>query len=135
MYSPRAPRASVSAPTTLSALGVLTVGAALFVSLRYTRPQDLTGALLFLGIFLTLGWLIAMVRRASRRNPLLRQGPGCAQESLAGALVCSQPEGHHGEHLDRRTGKHFQETLTGAVAGTTFYRDQNGRREMIHDAF
>lgn len=135
MYSPRAPRASVSVPTTISALGVLTVSAALFVSLRYTRPQDLVGALLFLGIFLALAWLIAMVRRASRRDSLLRQGSDCAQESPAGGLVCSQPEGHHGVHLDRRTGEHFQETLTGVVGGATFYRDQNGRREMFHDAF
>lgn len=135
MYSHRAPRVSLSAPTTLSALGVLTVGAALFVSLRSTRPQDLIGALLFLGIFLTLGWLIAMVRRASRRDPLLRQGSGCAQESSTRDLMCSLPDGHHGEHLDHRTNQRFQETFTGLVSGVTFYRDADGRREMIHDAF
>ncbi|STX33408.1 hypothetical protein [Kocuria rosea] len=91
------------------------------------RPQDLIGALLFLGSFLTLGWLIAMVRRVRRRAPVLGRGSGCAQENPAGAPVCSQSEGHHRVHHDRRTGEHFPQALTGAVGGATFYRDPNGR--------
>lgn len=135
MSSPHTPQARRAPATTVQALTVLTVCAVLFTALRYTRPHDLTGALLLLGVFLVLGSLIVLVRRASRRDPLVRPGPGCAQETPSQELCCSLPAGHHGAHIDRRTNHRFQDTLTGLVSGATFYRDANGRREIIHDAF
>ncbi|WP_298585732.1 hypothetical protein [uncultured Kocuria sp.] len=136
MYAPRPPRSHLSSRATISsALRVVAVCGALFASMRVTRPHDLTGALLLLGVFLVLGSLVVLVRRAGPRDPLLRQGPGCVLQNPAGNLVCALPDGHHGPHLDRRTRQPFQDTLTGSVDGATFYRDESGRREVIHDAF
>lgn len=136
VYSPHTPRGRVSArATTVNALLVVAVCAALFVAMRYTRPHDTTGALLLLSAFLAAGALVVMARLASRRDPLLRLGPGWAQECPAGEPACSLPEGHHGSQRDRRNQQQFPPDLTGVVSGTTFYRDQHGHVGAIHDAF
>lgn len=136
MHSPHTPRVRVSArATTLNALAVVAVCAALFVAMRHTRPHDMIGALLLLSTFLVVGGLVVMVRRAGRCDPLLRLGPGWAAESPAGELPRSLSGEHDGSPGGRRTRQHVPPSPTGVVSGSSFYGDQRGHGGAIHDAF
>lgn len=78
--------------------------------------------------------LRAAAQARSRRAPA--SAPACGLEDSADTLRCAAPAGHSGSHVDRRTGRRFEDTLTECIGDAgAYWRDGRGRAVPIDDAF
>lgn len=80
----------------------------------------------------------AYLRAATEARPgrLPAAAAACGLEDSADTLRCAAPAGHAGAHVDRRTGRCFEGTLTERIGDVgAYYRDAQGRAVPIDDAF